>query len=475
MPPCCNQREPGQRTGVRSFGPKKWGHAKCTRDQNDTLLIVTVTVTVTEGEGEGEAEQKKILIFFSNYYIFESSLLDAVKVLSEKFKISIVLLELIAESSLSRSLNEMASKGRVDQILTILPPQPLTEAGKVGALRQLFWEYRFWVGHLRELRDEKFNAVVIHSETLVSDFVAAHLAPRWSDVLVLHPSRRFVEKSMTERALLARRFRHLYLVTSNLGLAGATRQLIRAGSAKCYRLLTPSAHRRLTGQKIKREVIARWWVQGGNFGGYIVEAGAAFEEVRSRGRARTLAIYQFRAETKGSAPSERKHALLLLGGDDGGVNSIPVDEICEDVGVLCRYIGITEVVVRPHPRFLGQSLEFINQLKRLGIDARVSAGNPTLKNQVRKSTLVFGANNTSSLLDSATWAGDRPLIGLNGVRLLEEVQSLRGGLEIFWYERGHHSITQIRAELSKQIAFRRVARRGTLSSFIEGFVNASGE
>lgn len=429
-------------------------------------------------EAEGSDVGTKILIFFSNPYIFESALLDAVQVLSARFRVTVLMVEVDRKSSVFRTLYRMKSNGTLDDVQVLVPARgsggpssrsPWKPAGALFAMRR---EAIFWSRNLSALRAEKFSLTIIHSESLVSDFVAPDLARTWDDVLVVHPVLRDDDKDRSTGELWNKRIRRLRVLVRTVGPFHGLEQLALALQASIYRALAPQVYFWLTGRRIARNRFARRFFCGGNFGGYIVAPGAAFDEVSSYQTSRDVSSYQFDSELDSHYSGELGRAVLLIGAYNGRPRQVLLDQVCDGLVELCESFNLTTVIVRPHPRCQHQAVDFVRSLVERGINASVSAKSSSLKDDVLSASIIFGLA-TSSLFDSLTWADGRPVIGFASAFEYEGLDCpTREGVS--WYTGSVSSLQPPEILHSNATTIGSASNeKKTLSSFIENFIWSS--
>lgn len=411
----------------------------------------------------------KVLVYFSNPQIFESALLDGLESLAARLEMMIIVQGLQHGSDLEARLQDLAKKTLSCRYTTIAKKSRQVSAFQPAALTQLTWELVFWSRHVRGFLSHGYDAVIIHSETLLSDFVAASMAPSPKCVLVLHPNRPFRESQMKLEERLASRLRTLVNTLFRMGLQNLLRQLNYGLQAAVYRRLVRPTFRFLTGKSMSEMQIARWWVDGRNFGCYVVEPG---RELRTDAGQETPIFsvnYEFAPENQVPASSQSTAGLLLLGGPDVGWLPDEVQSICSDVFYLAKVLQFPSVVIRPHPRYRWQATEFVLELSRLGLKTSVSPDGKSLRDDVIEATGVFGTN-SSSLLDCLTWAMDRPVIGIDdySVKLMNFQRPKPE--RILWLDRKLRDPTKLTEALRNQPILGTDAPQTKLSTFIEDFV-----
>lgn len=411
----------------------------------------------------------KVLIYFSNPQIFESALLDGLESLGARLEMTIILPGLQHGSALEARLQDLSKKSLVCAYRTIAKKSRPVSAFQPAALTQLMWELGFWIQHARGFRSHGYDAVMLHSETLLSDFVAASMAPSPKCVLVLHPNRPFRESQMKLDERLTSRLRTLVNTLFRMGFQNFLRQLNYGLQAGAYRPLVRPTFRFLIGKPMSEMKIARWWVDGRNFGCYVVEPG---RELRTEVGEETPIFtvnYEFAPEHLVPASSQSTSGLLLLGGPDVGWLPDEVQSICSDVFYLAKVLQLPSIVIRPHPRYRWQATDFVLELSRLGLETSVSPDGSSLRDDVIESRGVFGTN-SSSLLDCLTWAMDRPVIGIaDNSKKLKNFQRLKSE-RILWLDRELRDPTKLTEALRRQLNLSTGAPQTKLSTFIESFV-----
>ena len=411
----------------------------------------------------------KVLIYFSNPQIFESVLLDGLESLGARLEMTIILPSLQHGSALEARLQDLSKNSLVCGYRTIARKSRPVSAFQPAALTQLMRELGFWLQHARGFRSHSYDAVIVHSETLLSDFVAASMAPSPKCVLVLHPNRPFRESQMKLDERLTNRLRTLVNTFFRMGFQNFLRQLNYGLQAAAYRPLVRPTFRFLIGKPMSEMKIARWWVDGRNFGCYVVEPG---RELRTEVGEETPILtvnYEFAPEHLVPASSQSTSGLLLLGGLDLGWLPDEVQSICSDVFYLAKVLQLPSIVIRPHPRYRWQATDFVLELSRLGLETSVSPDGSSLRDDVIESRGVFGTN-SSSLLDCLTWAMDRPVIGIvDNSNKLKNFQRLRSE-RVLWLDSKLRDPTNLTQALRSQLNLSTGAPQTKLSTFIETFV-----
>lgn len=346
----------------------------------------------------GMNSSKKVLVFFSNPYVFEDLLVDSIISLYTDFDVQLHIFIPMRDysSRIVSLLEQFQTMGKIE----------VFESVPWGSLRK---EAKFWSRRYRDLEEIGFDAVIVGSEFFLSDFLAMTASGASARKLLVHPVQ-------TIPSAPGRRGQIYRLARMNL-----KRPLhVAAGYIKNlrYRLGTKKFFKKITGDMFGYRP-ARSFVGEGNADFYILSTQAYAELAGRKLKAKNCSVARFGSTTSG--PETWSNSCLLIAPGDPGVwfRRSYLNALTLELSALIIHTGIMSITVRPHPRFQRFGSIIIRHLNnRLPIPILISK--QPLYSDFKSNSLVCGPNSAAMdraseterlkvvyLIDS-TWALSQP-------------------------------------------------------------------
>lgn len=400
-------------------------------------MVLTVGENVTVDNARvSPSFRPRVLFFFSNPYVFESTFLPSLDRLTEHFDVSIILINYHLPDRLKEVLIRLNEAGKI-RLLLFLPDLNSSSESKENhefhAMTLIIGEFSFWIKHLRHLREESFSHVFLYTEYFLSDFIAASLAPKWANVSVVHSSTEHFQTSMSKMDLFRQRLQVIRKLASEWRVNGFLRLGLIAIQSMGYRLVVPVAYFLLTGRLLKLKQIAKWYVMGGNFGTYFVASSTLRARIGESYPGTRIYDMNFSPENQGPSVAGRAAPLLLMSGDLGEFPEVFLVAILDNILQLRGLFGFEKLTIRPHPRFMNLGEVVRAELKKQGFNAELVDNQQSLHEDVRKSSLVIGV--WSSALQEAARHSVGPVVGLvDASKLLNPQLAISDYEQIVWFD-----------------------------------------
>lgn len=399
------------------------------------VLILGENVTV-DNPRASPSLRPRVLFFFSNPYVFESTFLPSLHRLTEHFDVSIILINYHLPGRLKEVLIRLTEAGKI-RLLLFIPDFNSSGESKENhefhAMTLMIGEFSFWIKHLRHLREESFAHVFLYTEYFLSDFIAASLALKWANVSVVHSSTEFFQTSMSKTELFRQRLQIVRKLASEWRINRFWRLGLIAIQSIAYRLVVPFVYFLLTGRLLKLKQIAKWYVMGGNFGTYLVASSTLRARIGESYPGTRIYDMNFSPENQGPLVAGRAAPLLLMSGDLGEFPEVFLEAILDNILQLRGLFGFEKLTIRPHPRFMNLGEVVRAELKKQGFNAELVDNQQSLHEDVRRSSLVIGV--WSSALQEAARHSVGPVVGLVAASKLLNPQLVISDYEqVVWFD-----------------------------------------
>lgn len=362
-----------------------------------------------------------VFVFFSNPAAFDSLLLDALGALEQSSKFAFNgCLFLNNATSAERWRKKITSVGLDSENWTfIYPTIDVPVFGrKFSHANRLLAEIFFWKKTVPLAGSRHWDGVIVHSENFLSDHVTLSMVSPERRMLV-NPLNDMREHYESQRSIFSRRLRQIQ--NSQRGdFWDRFSAPVAAGANLLYRHLMPTAFKLITKRRLRKDLVARRFVAGGNCELYVVTHETAERIVGRFPSQQTLSIIQLPEKILPDGPS-RDDTLLIL----SEVPRAPegrkqyTDAVASDLAEARKIVEIGKISVRPHPKWFEEGVRVCEELALAGFDTELGPANERLNVQLASSSVVLSVW-SSALYQAVGFSAPSRVIGLLSPSLLVE-------------------------------------------------------
>lgn len=366
-------------------------------------------------------EYRSVFVFFSNPHAFESVLLEPLGELERTSTLRFFGCLLVPDSNASDRLGRKIQEAgldlaRWDFITASGHSRIFTKAISFPAT--LLAEFRYWSARPEELAGSRWEGIIVHSESFLSDHVALSLGATESKKLLVNPLNDLVENHQSVPNIFVTRLRQIW---QSLGArnAGAPSVMANGIANLIYRLSMPIVFRYLTKKRLERKLVARRFVGGGNCHTYVVGIQAARRILTLFPGQDVITIRQVR-ERSVTREGFLKGSIVLLSEVPSQKNQQNryIEALAKDLVEAGKIVPLEEpLIVRPHPSHIAEGEAVCLALARLGFETVLASTDEDLSSQLIARRVVLGTW-SSALYQALGFVTGGTVIGLLSASLV---------------------------------------------------------
>ena len=284
---------------------------------------------------------------------------------------------------------------------------------------QLLGEILFWKKNWISLKDRKFDAVIVHSESLLSDLLAVHLPSAGGKRVLLNTLNDLSEHYLAVSALIRKRVKSALQKMLSNELAGDN-VIVLAIKSSVYRVLAPVAAHMIMRESLQVK-LARRFVSGELCDSYLVGPLTARRLSMLPGAKRVLAVDPEPEQSQIVGSNCHKNTVLVILSEPPPTEKMRkayANALVHDLSLVQGQAFFNTVLLRPHPRFQLFVDLVARSISGAGWAVKVLRTDETIADACSRADIIAGVW-SSALFQAASLTAD-PTYGLLSPSLIED-------------------------------------------------------